>query len=361
MKRNNDGFTLVELLVTIAASSIVMLAAASLLMLGVRVQRAAQEDAGEQQMVRIVLTMLENISASGRIYRVEPLSDGWQLLGKDADADDKPGPVLLRYGSGELTSGNSGENVLLDGLRAARVELDDGGLLTFTFQTEAHSYSTSIFCRTGVLGDSAGSAETLDKVTDPEKKDALLPATSDYLTDAEKAARYAFLQTLAAQYGSTGQIMNPTDGYRYYSQWYINGYENDPRWNEDTPWCACFLSWAAAQQAASLNSEPPRFADVDDGMAYFKGYQNPAEPGQGFWADGGSSYTPIPGDYIFFDWSGGSDPDHAGAVLCVEDGKVYTIEGNSGGRVAVHSYSLSDPRIVGYGILDWNKGTETTE
>ena len=42
-----------------------------------------------------------------------------------------------------------------------------------------------------------------------------------------------------------------------------------------------------------------------------------------------------------------------GAVLYVENGWVYTIEGNSGGRVAVQRYDLSDPRIVGYGLLDW--------
>ena len=69
--------------------------------------------------------------------------------------------------------------------------------------------------------------------------------------------------------------------------------------------------------------------------------------------------TPIPGDYVFFDWDGrndpdgGNDPDHVGAVLCVEGNFLYTIEGNSGGRVAVHRYDLNDQRIVGYGVLDW--------
>ena len=62
---------------------------------------------------------------------------------------------------------------------------------------------------------------------------------------------------------------------------------------------------------------------------------------------------PIPGDYVFFDWDRGSDPDHVGAVLCVKDGFLYTIEGNSGGRVAVNRYPKNDPRIVGYGVLNW--------
>ena len=65
--------------------------------------------------------------------------------------------------------------------------------------------------------------------------------------------------------------------------------------------------------------------------------------------------SPSPADSFFFDWDGGNNPDHVGAVLCVEGNFLYTIEGNSGGKVAVNRYSLSDPRIVGYGVLNWKK------
>lgn len=161
MKRNNSGFTMVELLVTVAVSSIVLAAAASLMLLGLRVHQTTQKEAGEQQTVRIVLSALEDLSASGRIYRVEPLSDGWQLQGKTADGT--PGAVLLRYNSGKLTSGTSGDQVLLDNLRGARVDLD-GSLVTFTFATAAHSYSTSVFCRTEIEGDSVGKEEAKEKL-----------------------------------------------------------------------------------------------------------------------------------------------------------------------------------------------------
>ena len=53
------------------------------------------------------------------------------------------------------------------------------------------------------------------------------------------------------------------------------------------------------------------------------------------------------------DPDGGKDPDHVGAVLCVEGDFLYTIEGNSGGKVAVQRYPKNDPRIVGYGVLNW--------
>ncbi len=348
MKRNNSGFTMVELLVTVAVSSIVLAAAASLMLLGLRVHQTTQKEAGEQQTVRIVLSALEDLSASGKIYRVQPLSDGWQLQGKTADG--KSGAVLLRYKSGKLTSGTSGDQVLLDDLRGARVDLD-GSLVTFTFATAAHSYSTSVFCRTGIEGDSVGKAEAEDIL----KKTPTLPAAAD-LTEAEKKARFAFLQTLAGQYGSRGEILpENTSPYKYFSEWYIDRYEGHPGWNKNTPWCACFLSWAAAQQPGeTFDGAPPRFAKVDDGMASFQNgkWRNPND----------ANNMPIPGDYVFFDWDRDSDSDHVGAVLCVdENGYLYTIEGNSSGRVALNCYPKNDPRIMGYGVLNWKTGKETTE
>lgn len=342
MKRNNSGFTMVELLVTVAVSSIVLAAAASLMLLGLRVHKTTQKEAGEQQTVRIVLSALEDLSASGKIYRVEPLSDGWQLQGKTAGGT--PGAVLLRYNSGTLTSGTSGDQVLLDNLRGARVDLD-GSLVTFTFATAAHSYSTSVFCRTGIEGDSVGKAEAEDIL----KETPTLPDAAD-LTDTEKAARFAFLQKLADQYDSRGEIKSGDSTYTYFSEWYIDGYARDPRWNQYTPWCGCFLSWGAEQQRDTIDGDPPKFADVDKGMASFKESGKWRSPND-------DNDKPIPGDYVFFDWDGDNDPDHVGAVLCVADKDgflyLYTIEGNSGGRVALNCYPKNDPRIMGYGVLNW--------
>ena len=234
--------------------------------------------------------------------------------------------------------------MLLDNLRGAQVILD-GSLVTFTFATAAHSYSTSVFCRTGIEGDSVGKEDAQEKLEELKKPN--LPGAAD-LTDTEKAARFAFLQKLADQYDSRGEIIG---GSGYFSEWYIGNYADNPGWNQYTPWCACFLSWGAAQQPnETFDGDPPRFAKVDDGMKLFRDDQ---------WRDSGA--TPIPGDYVFFDWDRDSDPDHVGAVLCVDGNQLYTIEGNSGGRVAVNCYPKNDPRIVGYGVLNWKTGEETTE
>ena len=59
---------------------------------------------------------------------------------------------------------------------------------------------------------------------------------------------------------------------------------------------------------------------------------------------------------IFFDWvdeeSGSQDgrADHVGIVAKVENGRVYTIEGNSGDSCRERSYMVSEYRLLGYGI-----------
>ena len=72
---------------------------------------------------------------------------------------------------------------------------------------------------------------------------------------------------------------------------------------------------------------------------------------RGQWLDG--SAEPAPGMIIFFDWAdeSGQDglSDHTGIVQKVENGKVYTVEGNSGDSCRVNEYSIGYYEILGYG------------
>lgn len=56
---------------------------------------------------------------------------------------------------------------------------------------------------------------------------------------------------------------------------------------------------------------------------------------------------PEPGDQIFFGPIANSN--HTGIVTDVKDGRVYTVEGNSGDAVKAHSYALTNSKINGYG------------
>jgi len=61
---------------------------------------------------------------------------------------------------------------------------------------------------------------------------------------------------------------------------------------------------------------------------------------------------------IFFDWDspdGTSGPqdglsDHTGIVQKVENGKVYTVEGNSGDSFRTREYAIGYYEILGYGV-----------
>lgn len=367
MKRSTAGFTLVELLIVILCSSIVTFAAMSFLLMGMRMTGESNDTAGQQQTARILLTMVENLAGSGELTVPQPQDDSGWTIKSSADSSK----TILCYSSQDKKITSGGGTVLMDGVEAAAVaqekQQDDTYLLKFSFQTEKGTYATSVYCRLPIAdpGDEtqaeqaalaafrAQIAEAAANSLVPRSESAVPAAqTPAPAAPTEHDSRLALLTVLAGQHGSTGEIKNQAADapYRYFSEWYIRGYGADkPGWNADTPWCACFVSWAAAQLGDDYLAAVPRFCNVDDGMKQFK------SGSAGTWHGGG--YTPTPGDCIFFDWTGGDDPAHVGVVFYVDDsaGKVYTIEGNSGGRVAIRSYALEDPCILGYGELNWKK------
>ena len=123
----------------------------------------------------------------------------------------------------------------------------------------------------------------------------------------------------------------------------------DPYWSwygfgSRVEWCACFVSWCANECGYIEAGVIPKFAAcTSQGVPWFQE--------RGLWQD--NSYEPRPGDIIFFDWDdGGQDgqSDHVGIVEKVENGRVYTIEGNSGDSVRQNSYPIGYYEIYGYGV-----------
>lgn len=360
MNRSTAGFTLVELLVAILCSSVVTLAAMSFLLMGMRMTGESNDTAQRQQTARIILTMVENLGGEIKGVFSDEGGDEWWITGTDGE--------LLHY-SEEKKAITAHNMTLMDGLETAAATMDGQRLLQLTITTEKATYTTSVYCRTaGDSGESpeaaalltafrsrvaeAAAANRLAALQDSPASESQSTQTDASVSAAqtERASRLALLSILAEQHGSTGEIKNQAEGaaYRYFSEWYIGGYgDGKPGWNADTPWCACFVSWAAAQLGDTYLNTVPYFCNVDDGMERFQNGSIGAWHGRG--------YTPTPGDCIFFDWSGGDDPAHVGVVFYVDDsaGKVHTIEGNSGGRVAVRSYALDDACILGYGVLNW--------
>lgn len=98
-------------------------------------------------------------------------------------------------------------------------------------------------------------------------------------------------------------------------------------------WCADFATYVARECGANI----PHFSGVSQILSW--GQQNKR-----------FSTSAKPGDLIIFKGknSNGKQVSHTGIVTKVENGKVYTIEGNTSDKVAERSYSLSDSRITGY-------------
>lgn len=108
-------------------------------------------------------------------------------------------------------------------------------------------------------------------------------------------------------------------------------------------WCAIFVSWCADQCGLIDSGAMPRFSGVGTGVNWF-------QP-RGQWLPG--SATPEPGMLIFFKWYGSDSliADHVGIVERVENGRVYTIEGNSNDMVRRNSYPVGYGEILGYGAV----------
>lgn len=342
-KKNNAGFTLIELVVTLVCCSIVTLAVMTVLLTGTRIGRAAEESSGEQQTVRIVLTALESMISDGTVSGIQATGDDWQLLGAKPE-EGESAPVLLSYSGAQGALLTSGGTPLLEGLTGATAKLNENGdLLTVSVELDGEAYTTSVYCRVGArkIG------ETLDSASDINNK--VNDSLPDNSSEATYPARKAFLLKLASQYGSSGQIIGGASGSTY-SLWYCGG-SYWSGWDANTPWCALFLSWAASEVSENITGGIPKFSNVNDGAEKF-GWKATEKVGDfGTWKEKESD--PTPGDFIFFDWERDGDPDHVGVVLSVDTNGIYTIEGNSGGKVAVRYYPAGDARIIGYGVLNW--------
>lgn len=110
--------------------------------------------------------------------------------------------------------------------------------------------------------------------------------------------------------------------------------------NGRVEWCACFVSWCSDQCGLIASGAVPKFASCPAGVEWFRG--------NGKWKDNG--YSPAAGTIIFFDWNGDDVSDHVGIVEKCENGRVYTIEGNSGDAVRQEIYLESSASILGYGL-----------
>ena len=139
-------------------------------------------------------------------------------------------------------------------------------------------------------------------------------------------------------------------------------------------WCAEFQCWCVDQVdqrwgAELLRNVYPFYTSSNTGRSWFiragryvvrKGKVD----GWGYeWLKGRTSYLgsgdyiPQPGDWVFFNWTGGTDTEHVALIeYCTRNtasGRIliHVIEGNKPSAVARDVYELNDPTILGYGTV----------
>ena len=127
-------------------------------------------------------------------------------------------------------------------------------------------------------------------------------------------------------------------------------------------WCAVFYDWCI-YMAADMDSRR-----AQDALYYTGPYGAGCGPSVAYYQAAGAwndrvynnrLFVPKPGDQIFF--GSASSVQHTGLVERVEDGVVYTIEGNSDNMVRRRSYALANSYILGYGRPRYDGDSKPTE
>ena len=386
MMKKSDGFTLVELLVGIFCASIVTAAAMTLMLMGARTNRALLDANSEQQTARIITTMVESLASEGDISKIYVGYDEYAVVEDYGEQDwaifgTSPSTPVLSYSFDEQTIFTADNNALMAGVTSSTLTLSrntlSGCLLSFTIQTEENQYEITSYCR---AVDIAAEGLVLDKdnlsADDSIRNELLEPDSPAPITpnvgDGNETGRFAFLQALCSQYGSTGKLTGSTGVANFsntFSGWYTKTKHGEssymPGWSTNTPWCACFVSWGIYQVKDYLNYDEdtlPCFAHVKLGYEDFRNGK------YGQWIEYDDEYSPQAGDLVFFDWDAVSSLntapihdglDHVGVVFYCDDTYLYTIEGNTSvdsngiGRVDLKRYYLNATTIKGYGVLDW--------
>lgn len=396
MSKKNQGFTLVELLVTITVGALVTLAATTVILMGLRLNRQSMGTATRQNTARVLLSSLEDLASDGSISGFRMDYEDWKIYGEAGETD-----IIYEYDAENHVISTNGTPIMKDVL-SSYLEYEEG-LLTISVETEEGIFNSTVYCRMAIAPSGVSGADEEDE---PAENEVVKPNENEMvdLSVKEIEARLAFINVLWSQYSESqkniGYILeNGENTGIFYSQWYItNEFRNPENWGENgwdalTPWCACYVSWAIAEVEGYTNYDSenfrPTFAGVDSFLSYFYLKENPQTPIKrdywitaDFWktdesreAEGEAPENTrqiYPGDIIFLDWviNQERNPQHVGVVLYVDEENkiVYTIEGNVAasytepdgryGTVGLRKYKLDDPRILGYGVLDWKTGDE---
>ena len=222
---------------------------------------------------------------------------------------------------------------------ATQLSLSEAGKASFTYMPTGwgeHNVSVQV---TDAAGGGAGASAkiqvSLNEYEPKEKWDASVSGvhlSGDWATDLIAIAR--------TQLGYTESKVNfvieggAKRGYSRYGHWYGTPHAD---------WCTMFIGFCL-EYAGIPKEDYPAYGGCSQYMNYFQR--------AGAWVEDETTYTPRPGDLVFFNWHGQQNPEHAGIVTGVSSSGIVTIEGNRNNQVLEASYAIDDPFIVAYASMD---------
>ena len=176
--------------------------------------------------------------------------------------------------------------------------------------------------------------------------------TVDDLSPAQKVIKIARAEVGYHEKNNTKNLnsrnkkYNGKKNYTKYAKYFDSKRKSYKFYNgkkQGVAWCDVFVDWCFAQAFG---------IDVASEILYQKKNSCGAAPrySKKYYKDNGAyDKKPQEGDQIFFKKK--NKITHTGIVVSVnkKDKKVTVIEGNSGNKVAKHTYSMSNSKIAGYG------------
>lgn len=141
MIRKTEGFTLLELIISIAVGTMITIAATTTLLLGLRINAGSTENVKQQNTTSMLVQVLENIAEEQNIV----VSGDHRSIAKEITAEETKTFVIFDESTKTL---NLNGNVFMEDVDSFEAKFDDTNkLLTIRIETNNTPYTASIYCR----------------------------------------------------------------------------------------------------------------------------------------------------------------------------------------------------------------------
>ena len=155
MMKRNEGFTLVELMVSIAIATLVITAATSTLLLGLRINAQTTKNIEQQNTTDLLMQVLQNVAEEENVAVDE--DNQILLLFYDADGNVVDSRVFLKHEGTSILLNDS--EFMKEVTDFEAVLSEDRSLLTITIEANEKEYTSSAYCRLNPTPDQGGNSQ----------------------------------------------------------------------------------------------------------------------------------------------------------------------------------------------------------